>query len=60
MSYVIVQISVSLWYQNIAFNALTLLVEHKEEHPACKTVTDKMLSWLSVWSEVQMISMWST
>jgi len=38
-----------------AFSALTLLVGHQEEHPACKKLSDEVLEWLSVWSEVQMI-----
>jgi len=43
-----------------AFNALTLLVGHQEEHPARDKLSDEVLVWLSVWSKVQMISMWST
>jgi len=31
-----------------AFSALTLLVEHQEEHPACKTPSNEVLVWLSV------------
>lgn len=42
----------------IAFNAVTLLVGRQEEHPACKKVSDAVLAWLSVWSEVQMICIW--
>jgi len=38
-----------------AFDALTLLVGHQEEHSACKKLSDEVLAWLSVWSEVQMI-----
>jgi len=38
-----------------AFPALTLLVGHQEEHPACKKFSDEVQVWLSVWSEVQMI-----
>jgi len=30
-----------------AFGALTLLVEHQEEHPACKKLSDEVLAWLS-------------
>jgi len=41
-------------------SALTLLVEHQEEHAACKKFSDAVLAWLSVWSEVQMICMWSS
>jgi len=34
------------------FSALTLLVGRQEEHPACKQLSDEVLAWLSVWSEV--------
>ena len=37
----------------LAFSALMLLVGWKEEHPARKKLTDKVLVWLSVLSEVQ-------
>ena len=37
----------------IAFSALTLLVGRQEWHPACKKLSDGVLAWLSVWSEVQ-------
>ena len=36
-----------------AFSALTLLVGRQEGHPACKKLSGEVLSWLSVWSEVQ-------
>jgi len=36
-----------------AFGALTLLVGRQERHPACKKLSDVVLTWLSVWSEVQ-------
>jgi len=36
-------------------SAMTLLVGRQEEHPACKKLSDEVLAWLSVWSEVQMI-----
>jgi len=36
-----------------AFSALTLLVGRQEGHPACKKLSDEVLVWLSVWSEVQ-------
>jgi len=45
-------------YLNTASSALTLLVGHQEEHPACKKLSDEVLAWLCVWSEVQMICMW--
>jgi len=44
----------------IAFSTSTLLVGHQEEHPACKTLSDEALAWLSVWSEVLMICIWSS
>jgi len=37
----------------LAFSALTLLVGRQEGHPACKKLSDGVLAWLSVWSEVQ-------
>jgi len=39
---------------------VTLFVWRQKEHPACKKLSDKMLAWLSVWSEVQMICIWSS
>ena len=33
-----------------AFTALTLLVGHHEEHPACKKMSNEMLVWLSTWT----------
>jgi len=41
-----------------AFGALTVLFGHQEEHPVCKELSDEVLAWLSVWSEVQVISIW--
>jgi len=32
------------------------LVGRQEEHPACKKLSDELLAWLSVWSEMQMIA----
>ena len=43
-----------------ASTALTLLVGHQEEHPVCKKLSGEVLAWLSVWSEVQMICIWSS
>jgi len=40
-----------------AFSASTLLAQ--EEHLACKKLSDEVLAWLSVWSKVQMICIWS-
>ena len=42
----------------VAFSALILLVGRQEEHLACKKLTDEV--WLSVWSEVRMICVWSS
>jgi len=36
-----------------AFSALTLLAGRQEGHPACKKLSGGLLTWLSVWSEVQ-------
>jgi len=38
----------------------TLFVWHQQEHPACEELSDEVLAWLSVWSEVQVIYMWSS
>jgi len=32
---------------------MTLFVGRQEGHPARETLSDEMLTWLSVWSEVQ-------
>jgi len=39
-----------------AFSALTLLAGRQEEHAACKKLTDELLAWLSLCSEVQIIA----
>jgi len=39
------------------FSALTLLVGWQEERPACK---HWVLAWLSVWSKVQIVCIWSS
>jgi len=36
-----------------AFSALTLLVGWQEGHLACKKLSGVVLTWLSVWSEMQ-------
>jgi len=33
---------------------------HQEDHPTCKKLSDEVLAWLSVWSEMQMICIWSS
>jgi len=43
-----------------AVSALTLLVGWQEEHPVCKKLSDEVLAWLSVWSKVQVICIWSS
>jgi len=43
-----------------AFSALTLLVGWQEGHAAYKKLSGEVLVWLSVWSEVQMIAVWSS
>ena len=43
-----------------AFSALTLLVGRQEEHPALKNLSDEVLMWSSVWSEVQIVCIWSS
>jgi len=42
-------------YVGFAFNALTLLVGRQKVHPTCKKLSDDMLVWLSVWSDVQIV-----
>jgi len=43
----------------LQFSALTLLVGWQEGHPVRKNLSDEVLAWLSVWSEMQMICIWS-
>jgi len=38
---------------SFAFSALMLLVGQQEGHLACKKLSDGVLVWLSVWTEVQ-------
>ena len=42
-----------------SFSASMLLVGRQEGHQACKTLSGGMLSWLSVWGEMQ-ICVWSS
>jgi len=46
---VMVMVSVMLCLQCFQ----TPLVGRQEGHPACKKLSDEVLAWLSVWSEVQ-------
>ena len=48
--------SLAYYTTAFAFSALTLL----EEHLACKKLSDEVLVWLSVWSEVQIVCIWSS
>jgi len=48
------------FYVYFACSALTLLVGRQKGHPACKKLSGGVLAWLSVWSEVQMICIWSS
>jgi len=36
------------------------MVGLQEDHPVCKKLSDEVLVWLCVWTEVQMICVWST
>jgi len=49
-----------MYHGLFSFSALTLLVGRQEGHPACKNLSGEVLPWLSVWSEVQMICIWSS
>jgi len=33
---------------------------HQKENPACKKLSDEVLVWLSVWSQVQTICTWQS
>jgi len=33
-----------------------VLVRRHEEHPACKKLSDEVLAWLAVWSEIQKVT----
>ena len=39
---------------------LLVLSSHLCLHPVCKILSDEVLAWLSVWSEVQMTCIWSS
>ena len=45
---------------SFTFGALMLLVGRLEGHLACKKLSGEVLSWLSVWSEMQMTCIWSS
>jgi len=48
-----------VFYLHFTFSALMMLVGRQEGHPARKNSSNEVLAWLSVWSEVQMICIWS-
>jgi len=51
-----VHFSFGLFFVSLfVFNGLTLLVGPQEEHPACKKLSDEVLAWLPVCSEVLML-----
>jgi len=60
MSSVPLENFVNLMDHKNVFRALSLLVEHYGDHPACKQLSNEVLAWLSVWGEVQMICIWSS
>jgi len=43
-----------------AFSASMLFVGQQEGHPACKKLSGEVMAWLSVWSKVEMICIWSS
>jgi len=43
-----------------AFSTLTLLVGHQKEQPSCKMLSEELLAWSSVWSEVSESGIWSS
>ena len=45
--------TICLLGQCLCLQCFTLLVGWQEEHPVCKKLSDGVLAWLSVWSEVQ-------
>jgi len=44
---------------NVLEHLKEALLGRQEEHPACK-MSSEMPAWLFVWSEVQMICIWSS
>ena len=49
-----------MYFWLLVFSALTLMVGRQEEHPTCEKLSDAVLVWLSVWSEVWLICIWSS
>ena len=52
--------SVILWLLDILSSVPSVLFGHHEEQPACKKLSDEVLVWLSVWSKVQIVCIWSS
>ena len=50
----------TLLHVAVVFSSLTLLVRQQKEHLACKKLTDNVLVSLCVWSEGQMVCIWSS
>jgi len=48
-----------LWLETL-FTVKLLLVWRQEEYLACEKLSDEVLVWLSVWSEEQIVCMWSS
>ena len=46
-------------YAGTVFSTLTLLVWVRKGIRPVKKLSDKVLAWLSIWSKVQMICIWS-
>jgi len=46
--------------KRLCVRAFTLLVGRQEEHLACKKLSGEVLVWLSVWSKVQIVCIWSS
>jgi len=47
-------------FKQLVFSSLTPLAARHVQHPACNKLSDEVLAWLSVWSEVQIICVWSS
>jgi len=48
------------WRYIKSYVCICMLVGRQKEHPACKKLGDEVLLWLSVWSEVQIVCIWSS
>jgi len=51
---------ISVIFDGVTVPCRLLLVGRQEEHPACKKLSDEVLSWLSIWSDMQVICVWSS